>query len=51
MATIEAKPADDEAFGVDHHPLLLDVGGLCRKGFHSRYHPGWAHSRAVCAGF
>src|SRR5947199_10859921 len=30
------KPADDEAGGIDHHPFLLDIGGLGRKALHDR---------------
>src|SRR5262249_42927549 len=28
------QPADNQAGGVDNHPLLLDIGRLGRKGFH-----------------
>ena len=28
------EPADDQAGGIDHHPLLFDVGGFGRKGIH-----------------
>ena len=28
------EPADDEALRIDHHPLLVDVGGFQRSGFH-----------------
>ena len=33
---LRGKPADDETLGVDHDPLLIDLGGLCRKRFHMR---------------
>jgi hypothetical protein len=30
------EPADHQTFGVDQHPLLRHLGGLCRKRFHVR---------------
>src|SRR5262249_45923461 len=29
-----SEAADDEPAAVDQHPLLLDLGGLCRIGVH-----------------
>jgi hypothetical protein len=31
-----SEPADHQTFGVDQHPLLRHLGGLCRKRFHVR---------------
>jgi hypothetical protein len=31
-----SEPSDHQTFGVDQHPLLRHLGGLCRKGFHVR---------------
>ena len=28
------EPADHQTFGVDQHPFLRHLGGLCRKRFH-----------------
>jgi hypothetical protein len=28
------ETTDHEALGVDHHPCLLDLGGLCQIGLH-----------------
>src|SRR5207237_1330429 len=39
------KAADDEPFGVDQHPLLLDVGSLRRIRAHG-YHPWKAGLKA-----
>jgi hypothetical protein len=30
------EPADHQTLGVDQHPLLRHLGGLCRKRFHVR---------------
>jgi hypothetical protein len=30
------ETADDQTLGVDQHPLLLDLGRLCRKRLHVR---------------
>jgi hypothetical protein len=46
------EPADHQTFGVDQHPLLRHLGGLCRKRFHVRksVKGGAAHQRRT-AGF
>src|SRR6185312_15657977 len=42
-----SKAADDETFGVDQHPLLLDLGRFGRVGFHGRISPNKARRLAA----
>ena len=43
------ETADDETVGIDHHPLLVDFGGLCRIRFHVRFHLGGVAETTACA--
>src|SRR6185312_3228876 len=31
-----SEPADDEPGGINRHPFLFDLGGLCRKSLHGQ---------------